>query len=63
MSQQTLANMLLIVINAFGWLSYVFMKLGLGTLQAFNIVEIAPQYCPLNKKRDLLIEESRQIVE
>ncbi|QCR31914.1 DMT family transporter [Lysinibacillus sp. SGAir0095] len=38
MSQQTLANMLLIVINAFWGLSYVFMKLGLGSLQAFNIV-------------------------
>lgn len=38
MSQQTLANMGLIVINAFWGLSYVFMKLGLGSLQAFNIV-------------------------
>ncbi|MFJ7407030.1 MULTISPECIES: DMT family transporter [unclassified Lysinibacillus] len=38
MSQQALANMLLIVINAFWGLSYVFMKLGLGSLQAFNIV-------------------------
>ncbi|WP_418300789.1 DMT family transporter [Lysinibacillus fusiformis] len=38
MSQQILANLLLIVINAFWGLSYVFMKIGLGSLQAFNIV-------------------------
>ncbi|MFF2754449.1 DMT family transporter [Psychrobacillus sp. NPDC058041] len=38
MGQQTMANLLLIVINAFWGLSYVFMKLGLGSLQAFNIV-------------------------
>ncbi len=38
MNLQTLENMLLIVINAFWGLSYVFMKLGLGSLQAFNNV-------------------------
>lgn len=38
MGQQTMANLLLTVINAFWGLSYVFMKLGLGSLQAFNIV-------------------------
>ena len=51
MSQQTLANMVLIVISAFWGLSYDFMKLGLGSLQTLNIVVLAKRALEKEKVR------------
>jgi len=40
MSHQTKANMVLVIVNVFWGLSYVFMKMGLSSLQIFNIVSL-----------------------
>lgn len=40
MSYQSRANMVLVVVNIFWGLSYVFMKMGLDSLQTFNIITL-----------------------
>ncbi|ALC82684.1 MULTISPECIES: DMT family transporter [Bacillus] len=40
MSYQARANMVLVVVNIFWGLSYVFMKMGLSSLQTFNIIAL-----------------------
>ncbi|ALC85173.1 multidrug transporter [Bacillus sp. FJAT-22090] len=40
MSYQTKANIMMVVVNIFWGLSYVFMKMGLMSLQTFNIISL-----------------------